>query len=457
MEEYDVIVIGSGSGKVIVSRAISEGLRVALVDHGPMGGTCLNNGCIPSKMLIYPADVIRTIQDAKKVGVEVTITKIDFQKIMSRMRSVVEISRKEMEVYLRSAENLTLYKQTAEFIGDYTIKVADETITAPKIAIASGSTEIVPPIPGLKEAGYLDNITILNLEKLPESLIIIGAGYIGCEYGHFFSSMGTNVTILGRSSTVLASEDPEIRKIVNDVLSRDLNLLINHEAVKVELDGGMKVVSARNRLDNKVYQFEAEEIMVASGRRPNSDLLKLERTGVETDQRGWIKVNNYLETTKLRIWALGDATGKHMFRHTANYEADIVSNNMFNDDKKENDEHAFPHSIFTHPQVAGVGLKEAEALADGHKILVGRAKYSEVPKGIAMADDDGFVKVVVEADTGKILGCSAVGSGASELVQQVVYLMNTDTQDMGPMIRSQVIHPTISEVIVQAFANLERL
>jgi dihydrolipoamide dehydrogenase len=373
------------------------------------------------------------------------------------MRSVVEISRKEMEVYLRSAENLTLYKQTAEFIGDYTIKVADETIIAPKIAIASGSTEIVPPIPGLKEAGYLDNITILNREKLPESLIIIGAGYIGCEYGHFFSSMGTNVTILGRSSTVLASEDPEIRKIVNDVLSRDLTLLINHEAVKVELDGGMKVVSARNSVDNKVYRLEAEEIMVASGRRPNSDLLKLERTGVETDQRGWIKVNNYLETTKLRIWALGDVTGKHMFRHTANYEADIVSNNMFDNDKKENDEHAFPHSIFTHPQVAGVGLKEAEALADGHKILVGRAKYSEVPKGIAMADDDGFVKVVVEADTGKILGCSAVGSGASELVQQVVYLMNTDTQDMSPMIRSQVIHPTISEVIVEAFANLERL
>ncbi|VVB65128.1 Dihydrolipoyl dehydrogenase [uncultured archaeon] len=455
IEEYDVIVIGSGSGKVIVSRAISEGLKVALVDHGPIGGTCLNNGCIPSKMLIYPADVIRTTQDAKKVGIDVIITKIDFQKIMSRMRSVVEMSRNEMEVYIRSTENLTLYKQTAEFIGDYTIKVADETITAPKIAIASGSRELVPPIPGLKKAGYLDNITLVNLEKLPESLIIIGAGYIGCEYGHFFSSMGTNVTILGRSPTVLATEDPEIRKIVNETLSRDLNLLTNHEAVKVELDGGRKVVSARNRLDDKVYQFEAEEIMVASGRRPNSDLLKFERTGVETDQRGWIKVNKYLETTKPRIWALGDATGKHMFRHTANYEADIVSNNMFDDDKKENDEHAFPHAVFTHPQVAGVGLKEAEALASGHKILVGRARYAEVPKGIAMADDDGFAKVIVEEDTGMILGCSVVGSGAPELVQQVVYLMNTDTQDLRPMIKSQVIHPTISEVMVKAFANLE--
>ncbi|WP_348304865.1 dihydrolipoyl dehydrogenase [Methanothrix sp.] len=455
MEKYDVIVIGSGSGMGIVSRAVGEGLRVALVDRGPLGGTCLNNGCIPSKMLIYPADVIRTLQDAKKVDIEGIITKINFQSLMSRMRSVVEMSIKEMEESIKSADNLTLYRQAGEFLGDNTLKVGDQILTAPKIAIASGSREVVPPIPGLKEAGYIDNTTLLNLDKLPESMIIIGAGYIGCEYGHFFSSMGTKVTILGRSPTVLANEDPEIRKIVNDVLSRDLSLLTNHEVVEVEVEGGKKVVSARNRLDNNVYRFEAEEVMIASGRRSNSDLLKPEKTGVETDQRGWIKVNKYLETTKPGIWALGDATGKHMFRHTANYEADIVSNNMFEDEKKENDEHAFPHAVFTHPQVAGVGLKEEEALAGGHKILVGRARYTEAAKGVAMAEDDGFVKVVVDDDTGKILGCSVVGSEAAELVQQVVYLMNTDTQDLIPLIRSQVIHPTISEVIAKAFANLE--
>jgi dihydrolipoamide dehydrogenase len=456
MEKYDVIVIGSGSGMGIASRAVGEGLRVALVDRGPLGGTCLNNGCIPSKMLIYPADVIRTLQDAKKVDVEGIITKINFQNLMSRMRSAVEMSIKEMEESIKSADNLTLYRQAGEFLGDYTLKVGDQILTAPKIAIASGSREVVPPIPGLKEAGYIDNVTLLNLNRLPESLIIIGAGYIGCEYGHFFSAMGTKVTILGRSPTVLANEDPEIRKIVNDALSRDLSLLTNHEVIKVENEGGKKVVSARNRLDNRVYQFEAEEIMVASGRRSNSDLLKPEKTGVETDQHGWIKVNKYLETTKPGIWALGDATGKHMFRHTANYEADIVSNNMFEDEKKENDEHAFPHAVFTHPQVAGVGLKEEEAQAGGHKILVGRARYTEVAKGVAMAENDGFVKVIVDDDTGKILGCSVVGSEAAELVQQVVYLMNTDNQDLVPLIRSQVIHPTISEVIAKAFANLER-
>lgn len=456
MEKFDVIVIGSGSGMGIASRAVSEGLRVALVDRGPLGGTCLNNGCIPSKMLIYPADVIRAFQDAKRVGIEGVIAKIDFQKIMARMRSVVDMSRKDIVESIKSADNLTLYQQTGEFISDYTLKVGGETITAQKIAIASGSREMVPHISGLEETGYINNITLLNLKTLPESLIIIGAGYIGCEYGHFFSAMGTKVTIIGRSPTVLANEDPEIRKIVNEALSRDLNLITNHEVVKVELETGKKVVSARNRLDGKVYKFGAEEIMVASGRQSNSDLLKPEETGVEVDSRGWIKVNKYLETTKPGIWALGDATGKHMFRHTANYEADIASNNMFREEKRENDEHAFPHAVFTHPQVAGVGLKEAEALAAGHKILVGRARYTDVAKGIAMAEDEGSAKVVVEEDSGKILGCSVVGSEAAELVQQVVYLMNTDTQDLIPLIRSQVIHPTISEVLARAFSNLKR-
>jgi dihydrolipoamide dehydrogenase len=455
MEKYDVIVVGSGAGMRVASNALQKDMKVAVIDHGLMGGTCLNNGCLPSKMLIYPADVIRTLQDARAVGIEGSINRIDFQKIMSRMRSVVESSKKAIEDSVRSSEKLTWYKDNSEFIGDYTLKVGDKTITAPRIVIASGSRELIPSIPGLKEVGYLDHITLLNLEKLPKSLIIIGAGYIGCEYGHFFSAMGTDVTILGRSPQVLMNEDPEIRSIVTEVLSKNMKVRTNHEAVKVEIEGGKKIVSARNRLDNKVYRFEADEILVASGRMSNSDLFKPEKTGVKTDQHGWIKVNDYLETTKPGICAIGDALGKHMFRHTANYEADVVSHNMFEEEKQINDQHAVPHAVFTHPQVAGVGLTEAEAMAAGYKILVGRARYTDVAKGIAMAEEKGFAKVVVEENTGKILGCSVVGTEAPELVQQMVYLMNTDSQDLAPMTRSQIIHPTISEVMIQAFSELE--
>jgi dihydrolipoamide dehydrogenase len=455
VDKFDLIVVGSGAGMHVVSNAVHEGMRVALVEQGPLGGTCLNNGCIPSKMLIYPADVIRTIQDAATIGVRAEIAVIDFPLIMSRMRSVVESGRKHLEWSIEAEEDVMWYRNTAEFIDNYTLKSGDKTITAPKIVIASGARALIPPIPGLKEAGYLDNSSVLNINKLPESLIIIGAGYIGCEYGHFFSAMGTKVTILGRSPQVLNHEDPEVCKIVKKVLSRDLKLLTSHEVMKVEVRDGEKIVSARKLDDNHVYEFKTEEILVAAGRRSNSDILKLEKTGVKMDKQGWVTVNEYLETNKPGIWALGDDIGKHMFRHTANYEAEVAWHNMTNAKKKKVDFHAVPHAVFTHPLMAGVGLKESDAVAAGYKVLIGRARYTEVAKGRAMAEQDGFVKVVVVKDSRKILGCSVVGSNAAELIQQVVYLMNTEYQDLEPLLKSEVIHPTISEVLVKAFASLE--
>ena len=459
MDRFDLIVIGSGAGMGVVSNASQKGLRVALVDQGPTGGTCLNNGCIPSKLLIYPADTIRIMQHAYDVGVEGSLERVDFPRIMKRMHAVVDKARNDLEKSIEIDPKVTWYRTAAEFTGDYTLKAGDKTITAPKIVIATGGRSRVPPMSGLKEAGYLDNVSVLNLEEPPESLIIVGAGYIGCEYGHFFSSIGTDVTIIGRSQKVLDNEDPEICRIVKKILSQDMRVITSHEAVGVEVKDGKKVVFAHNKMDNKVYQFEADEILLAAGRIPNSDLLKPEKTGVETDDNGWIKVNEYLETTKKDIWAMGDAIGKYMFRHTANYEAEVVSHNILQakrpEDREPADFHAVPHAVFTHPQVAGVGLKEADALTAGHKILVGRAKYTDVVKGITMAEEQGFVKVVVEEDTGKILGCFVAGSFAPELVQQVTYLMNTDYQDLMPMIKAQIIHPTISEVMAQAFANLE--
>lgn len=459
MDRFDLIVIGSGAGTHVASVASREGLKVALLDQGPVGGVCLNNGCIPSKMLMYPADVVRILQHARDVGVEATVIRIDFQKIMSRMHSVVEKNRMHLEKAIEGKENIKWYKDSAEFVGDHTLRVGDKILTAPKIVIATGARALIPPIQGLNVVGYLDNITLLNLERPPESLIIIGAGYVACEYGHFFSAMGTEVTILGRGPRILKNEDPEVCRIVTNVLNKFMKVLTNHEVIGVELKDGKKVVSAYNRIDNKIYKFQSDEILLAAGRRPNSDILKPETTGVEVDQHGWIKVNEHLETAKRDIWALGDAIGKHMFRHTAKYESDVVLYNMLRarklEDRKRVDFHAVPHAVFTNPQVAAVGFKESEALDAGYKVLAGRAKYSDLAKGVAMAEENGFVKVVVEEKTGKILGCSVVGPEASELIQQVVFLMNTDRQDLEPLSWSQIIHPTLSEVLARAFVNLE--
>ena len=458
MKEYDIIVIGSGAGMIIGSRGTRAGMRVALVDAGPMGGTCLNNGCIPSKVLIYPADVIRNIEAARAVGVEARIERIDFQLIMRRMRSVVDEGRREMERSVRANQNLDWYRGWGEFVGDREIRVGDQTITAPRIFIASGARAAVPPIPGLAKAGYLDNVSVMELARLPQSLVVLGGGYIGCEYGHFFSAMGTEVTIIGRSPRLLEREDPEISEIVEKRLREQTDVRTGHEVVKIERKGEKKVVSALDLETDEVREFAAEEVMVALGRRSNSDILKPEKSGVQLDRRGWIVVDEHLETTRAGIWAIGDAIGKYMFRHVANREARMAWNNAFaaegGKEKEKMDYHAVPHAVFTCPPVGAVGMTEAEAKAAGYRVLVGRARYGDVTKGYAMAEEESLAKVVVQRDTGKILGCQIAGSEAPELAQQVVYLMNAGYQDYGPVARGLVIHPALSEVVSRAFANL---
>ena len=459
MGEFDLIVVGAGAGLRVASVAAKKGLEVALVDHGPLGGVCLNSGCTPSKILSYPADVVRGFEDAASVGIEGAISKRDFRKIMSRMRAFVSSRRRYLEEAINAREKITWYKENAEFVGDYMLRAGDKMLTAPKIVIASGARSKIPSLPGLKEAGCLDHVSLLDLDRPPGSLIIIGAGFIGCEYGHFFSAMGTEITLLGRGAEVLNKEDPEVCRIVKMALSRYMNVLTKHEALEVKLEGDRKAVLARNLSDGKIYRFMADEILVAVGRASNADILKPHKTGVEIDEHGWIKANDYLETTKPGIWAIGDALGKHMFRHVAKYEAEVASHNMLNaasrDEMVKVDFHAVPHAVSTYPAVAGVGLKEAEALAAGYKVLVGRVRYTDMAMGFAINEEKGFIKAVVDEETGRILGCSIVGSEAPSLIQQVVYLMNTDRQDLLPMMRSKVIHPALSELLVRAFSNTE--
>jgi dihydrolipoamide dehydrogenase len=455
MDNYDLIVIGSGAGMNVASNAVNSGLNVAIVEHYLMGGTCLNYGCIPSKIMLYPADVIRQLDDASALGIKGTINQIDFPFIMKRMRKFIDSDRIGMERGVEGSNAITWYKETGEFTGDYTLKVGKKKITAPKIVIASGARILVPPIPGLQETGYMDNISVFHLKKQPKSMILLGGGYISCEFGHFFSALGTNVTIIGRNPRLLKREEPEISDIVLRRFSRYTNIYTNYEAVKVEKEGNHKVVFAKNRADNKTYKFKAEEIFLAIGRESNADLLKPQKTGVETDSKGWIKVNNQLETTKPNIWAMGDITGDYMFRHTANYEADIVWRNAFTEHKRYTDYHAVPHAVFGYPQVAGVGMTQAEAKEEGYNILVGKAKYTDTAKGFAMGEEESLVKVIVDAKTRRILGAHIVGTDASDLVQPVVYLMNTDDKDYMPLARSQIIHPALSEVVINAFANLQ--
>ncbi len=453
MKHYDIIAIGTGSAMNIVSTLVetNEDIKVAVVEKDDVGGICLTRGCIPSKMLLYPAELVSKAKEAKKFGIDVEIKNIDFKRIMERMRSNI---RKEVEMIehgLKSSPNIDLYQTTGEFIDDYTMKVGDEIIKGDKILLCSGSRPLIPKIEGLEEAGYITSDELLLLEELPESIAIIGGGYIAMEYGFFLAMMGAKVTVIEMLPRIVYGEEPEISELLQKEMSKIMDIKTGYKVKRVE-KGQKKKVIAEGK-DGRI-EIEADEILVAAGRQSNADLLKPEKTGVEVDEHGWIIVNEYLETTKPNIWACGDAIGKHMFKHVANYESQIVYYNAFGHRRIKVDYHAVPHAIFTYPEVASVGMKEEEAKKK-HDIMVGYYLYEHTAKGEAMEAKDYFVKVILEKGSYRILGAHIIGPEASILIQEIVNLMYTDDGSAMPIYRGMHIHPALSEVVERAFYNLE--
>jgi mycothione reductase len=452
-KKFDLIVIGSGAGMNIAANATEQGLRVAVVDRGPLGGTCLNRGCIPTKVMLYPAEVVRMIEEAKTVGIDAHIDKVDFGHIMKRTWHIVLDRRHDMEQGVAHSDQVEFFNLDGAFVSDYTLKVGKEQISAPTIVIASGARPSIPPIQGLEDVGYHTSDTIFDLQEPPKSLLIVGGGYIAAEFAHFFAAMGSQVTIVGRNPRLLPTEEPSISALLAKKMSTYCQVYTGWEARGAEAGEGRKVIAARSRSTGETRQFTAEEILVAAGRRSNSDILRPESTGVQTDEHGWIVVDEYLRTTKEGIWALGDALGRHMFRHTANRHSQLVWGNAFGHHLHSVDEHAVPRAVFTHPEVASVGLTEEQAKEE-HDILVGISRYSDVARGYAMAEEDGFVKVIVDEETNAILGAHIIGPHAAILLQPLVYLMNTQENNFWALARAQTIHPALGEVVVAAFGNL---
>jgi mycothione reductase len=455
MEKFDVLVIGSGSGMIIAASAVGAGLKTALIEPGPVGGTCLNRGCVPSKILIHPADVVSTIREAESIGIEATVNSIDFKKIMGRMRTVITEDVERQTKAIETDRKLDWFKNFAEFTSDYTLKSGDQQVTADKIFIVSGARPAIPPLKGMENTDYLTSDTVLNLESLPKSIVIIGGGYVAAEYGHFFSSLGTDVTIIQRNTGLVPEEETEVSELLTEEMRKRMKIFTNYDASEVKKNGNMKTVVAKSTVDDQVKEVSAETLLVAAGRIPNSDLLKPEKSGVELDNRGYVKVNEYLETRKKNIFAFGDAIGRQMFKHVANYEAQVAWHNSIHDHKVKADYTAAPHAVFTYPQIASVGLKQSEAVRAGYKILVGKALYKDTAQGAAMAEPKGFVKVIVERKTGQILGAHIIGPYASMLIQEIINAMSIGDRSFLPIIRGMHIHPAMNEVVQNAFSNLE--
>ena len=453
IKKFDVIVIGSGSGGEIVESALSHGYSVAWIDKGPLGGTCLNVGCIPSKMLIYPADRIVEIQEAEKLGIKAEITNIDFEAIMSHMRQPIKESHRYIERGLQNTDSFHYYKGEGYFIGNNTIKINDEKIKGEKIFIGSGARPLIPKIKGLEGIDYLTNETIFNLTKRPDSLIIIGGGYIAVEFAHFFTAVGTKVTILQRGNRLIKNSEPEISDLLISQMKKRMDVYTNMDVFEAQKHNKDIVIIGKDKISGNKKEFVAEKILIATGRKSNADLLRVKNIGIKTDERGYIKVNDFLETNKKNIWAFGDAIGKYMFKHVANEEAIIAWQNAINPDKIKMNYSAVPYAVFTYPQIASVGLTEKEARKK-YDILVGIAKYSDVAKGEAMMELEGFTKAIVNKDNGIILGFHIIGPYAPILIQEVINAMALGGK-IGFIGQGMHIHPALPEVILRTFSNLK--
>ncbi len=459
MKHYDCIAIGTGSAMNVVQGLLerNEEAEVAVVDKDEPGGICLTKACIPSKLLVYPAEVMRQVQEAPKHGIQVEVKGVDFHAIMERMRNTVSEDSREIKTNLSQSEALDYYQGVAEFTGPYSMRVGEEEISGDMILLCPGSRPAIPDIEGLEETGYLTSDTLLELEECPESLIIIGGGYVAAEYGHFFSAMGSRVSILGRNPQFLPAEEPEVSAVARDKMARHMDVVVNHEVVRVRSgDSGEVRVTARDRGTGEEREMEAEKLLLATGRSPNTDLLRADRAGLETDSGGWLVVNNELETSVKNVWAFGDGIGRHLYKHVANYESRVAYANAVLGHSMSVDYHAVPHAVFAWPEIAGMGMKEAEAAAEygEENILIGFHPFEETARGEAMDAEDCFVKVILEESSERLLGAHIIGPQASILIQELITIMYTEGQNALPVVQGMHIHPALSEVVEQAFFNL---
>ncbi len=454
MKEYDLIAFGTGSAMNIVDAAmhLNPKMKIAVIENEKGGGICLTRGCIPSKMLAYPAELVADINRAGEFFIDAKIRGVDGTALLRSVQKQVDEESRMIERSLKEHPRIDFYQTTGVFVGDHEIDAGGKEIRGEKILLCNGSKPFVPPISGLEDVGYITNREFFySLKKLPKSIAIIGGGYVALELGHFMARFGTEVHVIEMLPDIIMTEEPEARALVRRELEKIIHFHLGYRAKEVRKAMGKKIVVAENK-DGETIEIKAEEIMVATGRAPWKET-QFEKTGVKTE-RGWIVTDEFLRAGH-EIWACGDANGKYLFKHVANYESEIVYYNAFRNASAKVDYHAVPHAIFTHPQVAGVGMKEEEARKK-HDILIGEYKYENTAMGEAMRLKDYFVKVIVDRKTYQILGATIVGPQASMLIQEIINLMYTGEQ-AGAMYRAMHIHPAMNEVVQRAFYNLREV
>ena len=454
VRHFDLCVIGSGSGNTIIDDRFAD-QEVALVEPGRFGGTCLNVGCIPSKMYVYPAGLARTPEHARALGVDLELVGTRWADIRDRIFARIDRDSAAGRKFREESDNVTVFDRRCHFVGVKQLTVGAETITADRLVVAAGSRPVIPPVAGLDSVQYHTSDTIMRLAERPGRMVIMGGGYVAAEFAHVFSALGTKVTLVNRSDRLLRKEDDEVATRFTEQLSQwvDVRLQTALTAAEPGNDGVVRVV-----LDGPGGPSElvADVLLVAVGRVPNGDTLNLAAAGIEANERGRIVVDEYQRTTADGIFALGDVSTEFPLKHVANEEARTVQHNLLNPNAMIATDHRFvPHAVFSEPQIAAVGITEAKAKKQGIDYRVGRQDYGDTAYGWAMEDTRHFVKVIADAGSGLLVGAHLIGPQASSLIQPLVQAMSFGQRAIDVARGQYWIHPAMAEVVENALLDLD--
>jgi pyruvate/2-oxoglutarate dehydrogenase complex dihydrolipoamide dehydrogenase (E3) component len=447
VQEFDIIVIGSGqAGGPLSHRLADRDWKVALIEREHLGGSCVNYGCTPTKRMLASAQVAQAARDGARYGVSTGKVEIDMGKVRELKEEIVQSWRNGQEHHTGSRPNITLFRGEAHFTGQKAVEVNGHQLKSDTVVINTGTSPLVLPIEGLTEIPYLTNRTILDLDAVPEHLLVVGGSYIGLEFGQMFRRFGSEVTVIEFAPSIVPREDEDVSQALREALEAEgMSFLVDHQATRVERgDSGQLELSVESRDGSNGTVLTGSHLLLAAGRKPNTDALNLSAAGVETGPGGFIPVNDLLETNVPGIYALGDVNGGPAFTHISYNDYQILLNNLTGQDEKSTAGRIVPYALFTEPELGRVGMTEREARASGRNIKVGKIPMSHVARAIEMQKTEGLMKVVIDADTDRILGAAVLGPAGAEVVQTLMALMMADAP-WTLFYQATFIHPTLTE------------
>lgn len=462
MRHFDLVIIGSGSGNSILDDRFAD-WNVAIVEKGigpndAYGGTCLNVGCIPTKMLVHTADIASAPSAGARLGVDLELRDARWREIRDRVFGRIDtISAGGRHYRVAENPNVTVFEGHARFTGvkQLTVELSTgrETITADRIVVAAGGRPSIPDFPGCSDVGFHTSDTVMRLDELPPRMIIVGTGFVGAEFAHVFSSLGVDVTMIGRSGAALRSEDLDVSKRFTELAAENWDLRLNRKEVRAERSGGVVRLHLEGPQGAEVV--EAEEILLAVGRVPNSDVLDVTAGGLEIDENGKIEVDATQRASVEGVWALGDISSAFELKHVANHETQVVQHNLLHPDAPIESDHQFvPHAVFSAPQIASVGLTEQEARQRGIPYVTSTQDYAGIAYGWAMEDNSGFAKLLADPDSGRLLGAHLIGPQAPTLLQPLIQAMQFGLEARTMATGQYWIHPAMPELVENALLNL---